>query len=193
VIFWDEFVSNHREIFESVVQFLPNAIFVFAGDFRQILPVIEWGSVYDIIGATIMSSSYWPRFETLSLTKNMRLVNSSDIANIRYSEAILAIGEGRSHEDALIVHEDGNDSVVVLPTMEYFLDRQEAINWLYPQGQPLATDRGSVLFSECCSMMSAFAYHSMNSIFYVRKLKFQNLIVLFQILSYLPKHFPNLR
>jgi hypothetical protein len=139
-----------------VVQYLPDAIFVVAGDFRQILPVIERGSVLDIIGATIMSSSYWPRFETLSLTKNMRLVNSSDIANIRYSEAILAIGEGRSHEDAVIVHEDGNDSVVVLPTMEYFLDRQEAINWLYPQGQPLATDRGSVFFSEFCSMMSAY-------------------------------------
>ena len=146
VIFWDEFVSNHREIFESVVQYLPNCIFVFAGDFRQILPVIEWGTAQDIIGATIMSSSYWPKFETLSLTKNMRLVNSTDLANIRYSEALLAIGEGRSHSDAFIINQDGNDSVIALPTMEYFLDRQEAINWLYPAGQPLATDRGKLYF-----------------------------------------------
>ena len=142
VIFWDEFVSNHREIFESVVQYLPDAIFVVAGDFRQILPVIERGSVLDIIGATIMSSSYWPRFETLSLTKNMRLVNSTDLANIRYSEALLAIGEGRSHRDAFIVHQQGNESVIAMTTMAYYLDRQEAVKWLFPEGQPLGTDRG---------------------------------------------------
>ena len=143
VIFWDEFVSNHREIFESVVEYLPNAIFVFAGDFRQILPVIEGGTVQDIIGATIISSSYWPRFEQLTLIKNMRLVNSTDVANIRYSEALLAIGEGRSHEDAYILHQFENDSVIALTTMDYFLERQEVINWLFPAGQPLATDRGN--------------------------------------------------
>ena len=140
VIFWDEFISNHREILESIVQFLPDVIFIFAGDFRQILPVIERGTIHDIIAATIISSSYWQRFETLSLIKNMRL-KSGDSDNIRYSEALLDIGEGRSHPDAFVLHRDGNESIIALPKMEVFVDRQKAIDWLYPEGQPLATDR----------------------------------------------------
>jgi len=140
VIFWDEFISNHREILESVVQFLPDVIFIFAGDFRQILPVIERGTIHDIISATIISSSYWQRFETLALIKNMRL-HSADTENIRYSEALLAIGEGRSHQDAFVLHRNGNETIIALCTMEVFVDREKAINWLYPEGQPLATDR----------------------------------------------------
>jgi PIF1-like helicase len=142
IIFWDEFVSNHREILESVVEFLPDVIFILAGDFRQILPVIERGTIHDIIAATIISSRLWPRFETLALIKNMRLINSTDTDNISYSEALLAIGEGRSHPDAFILHQCNNESVIALPKMEVFTERQKAIDWLYPEGQPLGTDRG---------------------------------------------------
>ena len=57
VIIWDEFVSNNRTLFEAVQRHLhlhcPNLIFICAGDFRQILPVVKYGSEEDIIGTCI--------------------------------------------------------------------------------------------------------------------------------------------
>jgi hypothetical protein len=52
VIFWDEFVSNHRDLFEAVWRKLNHSkkfVFVCAGDFHQILPVVKRGLKSDVI------------------------------------------------------------------------------------------------------------------------------------------------
>jgi len=47
-------------------------IFVFAGDFRQTLPIIPRGSRSDIVKACLKSSGIWHEIETLQLRTNMR-------------------------------------------------------------------------------------------------------------------------
>ena len=75
IVFWDEFVSNHRELFEATLKALHGMkiIFVAIGDFRQILPVIENGVPQDTINSCISSSSTWRLFTKLRLTINIRL------------------------------------------------------------------------------------------------------------------------
>lgn len=148
VIVWDEFVSNHRDLYEAVQRELhshcPNLIFICAGDFRQILPVIKNGSKEDIIGSCISSSTHWRYFSILHLTINMRLssmpiqLHDARTRQTAYAESILAIGEGRDHPHALIINKDEQSSCmkVGLPYVEYFLSNQivESLLWLYPDG-----------------------------------------------------------
>lgn len=119
VVFWDEFVSNHKQLFEAVVrQFALSEIrlvFVCCGDFRQILPVVKNGTAQDTISATISSSIYWERFHILHLRQNMRLLAlqtsiTSDTtesaknefyAQTRYNNSIMAIAGGLPSISAL--------------------------------------------------------------------------------------------
>ena len=149
VIVWDEFVTNSRDLFEAVQRELrfscPNLIFVCAGDFRQILPIVRYGSEEDIIGACISSSVQWTYFHVLHLTINMRISalpiddQQTRLRQQAFGESILAIGEGRDHQHATILDrfpENSSLMKVGLPFVEYFLDDQieEALKWLYPNG-----------------------------------------------------------
>lgn len=42
-------------------------------DFRQILPVIPGGSRGQIVSASVINSEAWAHFNTLELTRNMRV------------------------------------------------------------------------------------------------------------------------
>jgi hypothetical protein len=150
VIIWDEFVSNNKDIFESVQRSLNtfrNQIFICAGDFRQILPVVKKGSEQDCIAACISSSIYWPRFIIMKLCINMRLSLIRSDTNIpsphfirqtEYADSILAIGEGRDDKYSIILNTDSTGSImkVGLSMMKYFLndDVISALEWLYPNG-----------------------------------------------------------
>ena len=48
-------------------------IFIMDGDFRQILPVVIWGTHAHIIDACIKSSELWKYVTVLHLTINMRI------------------------------------------------------------------------------------------------------------------------
>ncbi|GBP30124.1 ATP-dependent DNA helicase pif1 [Eumeta japonica] len=82
LIMWDECTMSHRAHIEAVnrtLQDLRNSsavmggiTFVFAGDFRQTLPVINRGTRADIIKACLKSSPLWTTIETLKLRTNMR-------------------------------------------------------------------------------------------------------------------------
>lgn len=116
VIIWDEFVSNNKDLVEAVQRELhmcTNLIFICAGDFRQILPVVKRGSEQECIAACISSSSYLPQFEILRLKINMRLslntfnvdVNTPNfIKQKEYADSILAIGECRNHKFSIILN-----------------------------------------------------------------------------------------
>ena len=77
VIVWDEFPSNHRELFEAVCRALNDLagkVVVTFGDFAQIAPVVPRGSRLQIVQASIISSTKWQKFQIRELTKNMRLL-----------------------------------------------------------------------------------------------------------------------
>jgi hypothetical protein len=124
-----------------------NLIFICAGDFRQILPVVKRGLEQECIAACISSSIYWPQIKILRLKINMCLslntlnydVNTPNfIKQKEYADSILAIEEGRNLNFSIILNTDSTGSAmkVGLPTMKYFLDDQieSALLWLYPNG-----------------------------------------------------------
>jgi len=62
VIVWDEFPSNHKNIFENVYQVMNKfygKVLICMGDFRQIAPVITNGDRQQIVNASIKSSVLW--------------------------------------------------------------------------------------------------------------------------------------
>ena len=82
LIIWDEFTMANRENFEAVdvmIRKVRNCdrpmggvLFVGAGDFRQIPPVVQYGSKEDILNASVRFSSHWKTFCVLRLTVPVR-------------------------------------------------------------------------------------------------------------------------
>jgi len=139
VIVWDEFPSNHRNIFENVYHLMDNfqgKVVICMGDFRQIAPVITNGDRKQIVNASIKSSLLWEKFTILNLTINMRLLQSVDNAEqqIRYSKLLLAIGEGQNNIDADMQYWDKvtGEQQFVISNLPFILNEDEAINYLYP-------------------------------------------------------------
>ena len=140
IVFWDEFISNHRELFEAVLRALAGlrTIFVCIGDFRQILPVITNGNAMDTINACISLSPSWSLFKRLRLKINIRLQLHDSHSS--QAETLLAIGEGRSCDDAIIMSEDTNNysMQIGLPNID-FIESSNAtfsIEWLYGSELP---------------------------------------------------------
>ena len=157
VIFWDEFVSNDRVLFEAVINCLSlkynkKFIFICAGDFRQILPVVKFGTKAEVIAATISSSPYWSLFNKFFLFRNMRLSgmeatattssNSQDyeifMKQLAYAKFLENLSENKESEHLHILEKVDNDHYKVgLPLLNYFTTKQEedAIKWIYPNGE----------------------------------------------------------
>ena len=108
VIFWDEFPSNDREIFEAIIRKLQQwtkykFIFVCAGDFHQILPVVQNGSKHEVIKACILSSPYWPVFNKIFLVENMRINGLLNSLTVDSTEAeIKHVQEQKEYADFLV-------------------------------------------------------------------------------------------
>ncbi len=78
LIIWDEAFGNHTTLLEAAVRALAankKLVWLIIGDTRQTLPVIQYGTPDDIIGATITSSFLWARFTVLFLQENKRLTS----------------------------------------------------------------------------------------------------------------------
>ena len=149
VIVWDEFPSNHRELFEAVCRALDNLqgkVCVTFGDFEQIAPVVPHGSRLQIVQSSIVSSPLWCNFEIRELTKNMRLIGLSEetqnlnLAQIQflknqeqYGKMILSIGRGTWRGDNYFTEDKTLGSQqILLPNIRCIMDEQEAIDFLYP-------------------------------------------------------------
>ncbi|XP_055918607.1 uncharacterized protein LOC129950708 [Eupeodes corollae] len=104
LIIWDECTMSHRAHVEAVDRTLKDirnscnmmggVTFVFAGDFRQTLPVVTKGTRADVIKACLKSSPLWLSIKTLNLRTNMR----AHLCNNRggnFSENILKLGDGK--------------------------------------------------------------------------------------------------
>lgn len=147
VIIWDEFPSNHKEIFEDVYKQLngfQGKVVICMGDFRQIAPVIKNGDRQDIVNASIKSSYLWPSFTILKLTINMRLINNNlsnhqQEQNLQksYGDLILAIGEGyHLNKDADLQSENPliGEQIYLISNVTNTLSEEDAIKFMYPNG-----------------------------------------------------------
>jgi len=150
LIIWDEAPMAHKFCFEALDRTLKdimkddptcNSVFggkvvVFGGDFRQILPVIPRGSRSDIVHATINASYLWNHCQVLTLSKNMRLMQSglhkSTAKEIEeFFDWIVKLGDGKLCEP--------NDGVVEIEIPHQFLiteftdPLQAIVESTYPQ------------------------------------------------------------
>ncbi|XP_019096484.1 PREDICTED: uncharacterized protein LOC104767969 [Camelina sativa] len=112
LIIWDEAHMMSRYCFESLDRSLCDIIcnpgskpfggkvVVFDGDFRQVLPIIQGVGRAEIVLASLNSSYLWDHCKVLTMTKNMRLLNSklssAQSEEIKeFSEWLLDIGDGK--------------------------------------------------------------------------------------------------
>nr|CAD2200499.1 unnamed protein product [Meloidogyne enterolobii] len=73
-------------------------IFVLSGDFRQCLPIKEFGTRSEIIDLLIKNSPLWNTFFIMKLKKNMR----ADPNERKFAEQLIEIGNGISENEGLI-------------------------------------------------------------------------------------------
>ena len=106
---WDEAPMMHKFAFEAVDRTLRDItqidkpfggkIFIFGGDFRQILPVIPHATRADIVSASLSRSFIWRYLKIMKLTTNMRLNYSSNsqdnLKQKEFAEFLLKIGNGK--------------------------------------------------------------------------------------------------
>ena len=107
---WDEAVMCSKYNFEAVDRSLRDImgavdpmyndvpfggkVFVFGGDFRQLLPVVKRGNRSAILAECIQSANFWNAVQVLHLTENMR-VRQAGPAATAFADTLLAIGDGR--------------------------------------------------------------------------------------------------
>jgi hypothetical protein len=156
VIFWDEFISNNKDLFEAVQRsYKKKIVYVFSGDFAQILPVVKNGSAQDIMNATISTSIYWRKFKLLKLTENMRLQNLNQnfltatpeqrihiTKQLNYNETLINIAKNTESIHCNVLCKEFNDihtNILTFPKIDYYLDTEDdtlkAIEWLYPNSE----------------------------------------------------------
>ncbi|XP_050233165.1 uncharacterized protein LOC126681661 [Mercurialis annua] len=99
LIIWDEAPMAKRFAIETVDRSLKDImnstepfggkVFVFGGDFRQVLPVVPKGTRQETVSSSLIKSYLWEKMEVLKLTVNMRAKSDKDFGNF-----LLRIGNG---------------------------------------------------------------------------------------------------
>ena len=79
-----------------------NYVVVFAGDWRQCLPVIPRGSDSEIINATLKFSYLWKLIEVHHLTTNMRVKQCESEQGKVFADYLLSVGDGTVSDDEMI-------------------------------------------------------------------------------------------
>lgn len=110
VIVWDEISVQNRNAVEAVERSLRNlrnteapfggVSVIFAGDFRQTLPIVKRGNILDQSRACMKSSPLWDDVVIFRLRVNMRLLmhNISTPELLDQSRWLLDVGEGKLQE-----------------------------------------------------------------------------------------------
>ena len=101
LIIIDEVSMGHKHIFECIDRSLQDLrndnrpfggiTILYAGDWRQILPVVRHGSRPQIVNACLKKSYLWDKVIQLHLTKNMRTRNNETDSFAKY---LIQIGNG---------------------------------------------------------------------------------------------------
>ncbi|POW03398.1 hypothetical protein PSTT_11101 [Puccinia striiformis] len=129
VIIWDEISMQHRHAVEAVDRSLRDLtqddrpfggkIIVFGGDFRQTLPVVRHGTIFDQQDACMISSALWSNVHKFSLTDNLRLASPDgtlSTENSQFYKWLLSIGNGTGQREFSEATHIKFGSVVVNPS-----------------------------------------------------------------------------
>ncbi|UYV65486.1 hypothetical protein LAZ67_3004489 [Cordylochernes scorpioides] len=73
-------------------------VLLLAGDFRQILHIIPRGTIADELHACLKASPLWSFVERLTLSTNMRAVNSGDPNSLLLSQFLLQLGSDQLND-----------------------------------------------------------------------------------------------
>lgn len=141
LIIWDEASMQHRYAYEAVDRMLQDVrndarpfggiTVLFAGDFRQCLPVVPNGSRGQIIAATLKKSLLWEKIHRFKLEENVRLMSGNMMESERqraadYARYILRIGDD-------IERSERPDHISLLPSMRLATNTIEAlVEHVYP-------------------------------------------------------------
>jgi hypothetical protein len=82
-----------RDIMQTEVV-LGGKVVVFAGDFRQTLPVVKGASRAGIVAKCLNQHALWRHFEVLQLTQNIRVNASDNPTLIKWDEDLSRVGDG---------------------------------------------------------------------------------------------------
>ena len=89
-------------------------IFIFGGDFHQILPVIPHATRSEIVSASLNQSFIWKYMKVMKLTINMRLHKSHDFQdNLKqkeFAKFLLKVGNGKYPTIS------GTENIITLPS-----------------------------------------------------------------------------
>ncbi|KAI7943289.1 hypothetical protein MJO29_013133 [Puccinia striiformis f. sp. tritici] len=133
VIIWDEISMQHRYTVETVDrsfrdlrdndQPFGGILVIFGGDFRQTLPVVRGGTIYDQGSVCMINSPIWNTIRSMKLTENLRLRSDpsqgEDNRNRLFSEWLLNLGDGLLQREVA--------EMVQLPFGEVVVDPQEVV------------------------------------------------------------------
>ena len=142
LIIWDEIMMSHVDQVNCVDRSLRDILkvdkpfggipIVFAGDPRQILPVVHHGDRSKIIKACIHSSPLWCQIQQINLTINMRVANDE----VDFAAYLLDIGNGTVN-----VHSEVGEDIIQLHK-DYLVDTMdELINKVFPNVENSYTDK----------------------------------------------------
>ena len=100
----DEVSMGHKYVYEAIDKSLRmlfenddvfgNLVVVFAGDWRQCLPIVPRGSDGQIVDATLKFSYLWKFINVFNLKINMRIQLSNSEEGLEFSKYLLAVGDG---------------------------------------------------------------------------------------------------
>ena len=104
LIVWDECSAVHKQLAEALDKTMRdlrgnNRLFggcfvLFAGDFRQTLPVIRRGTRADQYNASLKTSYLWQSVKVLRLNINMRAYLNGDYDSGTFASKLLDVGDG---------------------------------------------------------------------------------------------------
>ena len=124
-----------KKLFQNDLTF-GGLVTVFAGDWRQTLPIVKRGSNDQIVAATLKFSYLWRNVRVFHLITNMRVQEGEDNTNKVFSQFLLSVGDGsydggdiiRIPEDMDLKHGTLKDLIdFVFPDLEINLNDR---NWL---------------------------------------------------------------
>ncbi|UYV81575.1 hypothetical protein LAZ67_20001571 [Cordylochernes scorpioides] len=144
-IVWDECTMAHRHALEAVDITLKycwqdqrpmgGVVLLLAGDFKQILPIIPRSTIADELHACLKASPLWSFVERLTLSTNMRAVNSGDPNSLLFSQFLLQLGSGplNDTDGQSILYTSVDSTIDAEDCVEY---TTKFLNSLEPSGMP---------------------------------------------------------
>ena len=137
VLFWDEAIMNNKAVInvvDNLFRDITNVdepfggkIVIFAGDFRQTLPVSKREGRGGIVSNLLIKLPWWKNIQKLKLTQNMRVLRQGNTEEARqFSSFLLQVGNGSLPQD--------KNGVCRIPDQYVFQDgmEEEFIKWCYP-------------------------------------------------------------